>query len=297
MASSPITTWKLEGEKVELVTDFFFFLGIKVTVDSECSQEIIRQLLLGRKAITNLDCVGKHTHYSTDKGQYSRDYGLPSGHAQLWKLDRKGRKPKNWCVQTVVLEKTPESPLDNKEIKPVNLKGDQTWIFTGRTDTEAEGPVVDENGWLIEKIPDAGKDWGQKEKRASEDERAGCQHQWNEHELGQTLGDGEGQGDLERCSPWGQKESDTTGQLHNNNASAIFLSVRLIICKIWILCMVWGFYGISMFLFKSLSPQNIWLPGFDLSLGQGAELYTSTTLSKASMVAKMVKNPPEMQET
>ena len=83
MASSPITTWKLEGEKVELVTDFFFFLGIKVTVDSECSQEIIRQLLLGRKAITNLDCVGKHTHYSTDKGQYSRDYGLPCGHAQL----------------------------------------------------------------------------------------------------------------------------------------------------------------------------------------------------------------------
>ena len=83
MASSPITTWKLEGEKVELVTDLFFFLGIKVTVDSECSQEIIRQLLLGRKAITNLDCVGKHTHYSTDKGQYSRDYGLPSGHAQL----------------------------------------------------------------------------------------------------------------------------------------------------------------------------------------------------------------------
>ena len=78
----PITAWQMEGEKVEVVTDFLF-VGSKITVDCDCSHEIIRQLLLGRKAITNLDCVGKHTHYSTDKGQYSLDYGLPSGHAQL----------------------------------------------------------------------------------------------------------------------------------------------------------------------------------------------------------------------
>ena len=94
-----------------------------------------------------------------------------------------------------------------------------------------------------------------------------------------------------------QKESALLGNCTTTMHQLFFLSVRLIICKIWILCMVWGFYGISMFLFKSLSPQNIWLPGFDLSLGQSSELYTSTTLSKASMVAKMVKNLPEMQET
>ena len=92
---------------------------------------------------------------------------------------------------TVVLEKTPESPLDSKEIKSVNLKGNQPWIHIGKTDAEAETPVFwssDANNWLIEKVPDAGKDWGQKEKRASEDEMAGWYHQCNGHELGQTSG-------------------------------------------------------------------------------------------------------------
>ena len=85
-------------------------------------------------------CVEKQRHYSADKGLYSQSYGLSSGHVQLWELDRnKGRTPKNWCLWTVVLEKTPLSPLDSKEIKPVNLNGDQPWIFTGRTD--AETPV------------------------------------------------------------------------------------------------------------------------------------------------------------
>ena len=97
----------------------------------------------------------------------------------LWKLDHKeGRTPKNWCLWTVVLEKTPESPLDSKETKPVNLKGDQHWIFTRRTDTEAETPVFwssDVNSWHIGKIPDAGKDWEQQQKRVSEDDTAG----WN----------------------------------------------------------------------------------------------------------------------
>ena len=88
-----------------------------------------------------------------------------------------------------MLEKTPESPLDSKEINPVNLKGDQAWIFPGRTDTEANAPVFwssDGNRWLIGKVPDAEKDWGQKKKRASEDEMAGRHHQYNKHELGQT---------------------------------------------------------------------------------------------------------------
>ena len=92
-------------------------------------------------------------------------------------------------------EKTPESPLDSKEIKLVNPKGNQPWIFIGRTDAEVEAPVFcspDAKGWLIGKVPDAGKDWGQKEKRVSEDEMAGGHLQYNEHELGQTPGDGEG---------------------------------------------------------------------------------------------------------
>ena len=159
-------------------------------------------------------CVKKQRHYSADKGQYSQGYGLPSGHVRLWELDcKEGRKPKNWCLQTVVLEETPESPLDSKEIKPVNLKGDQPWIFTGRTDAdaEAEAPVFwssEVHSWLIGKVPDAGKDWGQKEKKVSEDEMAGWHHWYNEHELGQTLGDGEGRGGLVSCSPWGWEELD-----------------------------------------------------------------------------------------
>ena len=83
-------------------------------------------------------CIEKQRHYSADKGPYSQGYDLPSGHVQLWELDHKeGGASKNWCLRTIVLEKTPESPMDSKEIKPVNLKGDQPWIFTGRTEDEA----------------------------------------------------------------------------------------------------------------------------------------------------------------
>ena len=114
--------------------------------------------------MTNLGSVLKSRHSSADKGLYSQGYGLPNGHVQLRELDRKeGGAPKNWCLLTVVLEKTPESPLYSKEIKPVNLKGDQPWIFSGMTDAEAETPVFwssDTNSWLIGKVPDAGKDWG-----------------------------------------------------------------------------------------------------------------------------------------
>ena len=140
-----------------------------------------------------------------------------SGHVWLWELDHKeDRTPKNWCLRTVVLEKTSESPLDSKEIKTVNLKRDQPWIFTGKTDAEA--PVFWSsavNRQLIGKVPDAGKEWGQK-KRASEHEMAGQHHWCSEHELGQILGDGEGQGGLACCSSWGLKESDTTGWLNNS---------------------------------------------------------------------------------
>ena len=121
--------------------------------------------------------------------------------------------PKNWCFWTVVLEKTLESPLDCKEIQPVHPKGKQSWIFIGRTDAEAEAPVLrplDVKSQLIRKDPDAGKDWSQEEKGTTEDEMVGWHHWFNGHKFGQTLGDSEGQGSLVCCSPRGPKESDKT---------------------------------------------------------------------------------------
>ena len=128
-----------------------------------------------------------------------------------------------------MLEKTPESLLDDKEIKSVNLKGNQPWIVIGKIDAEAETPVFwspDVKSWLIGKVRDAGKDWGQNEKRASEDELTGWHHGWNGHELGQTSGDSEGQRGLECCSPWGLKELEMTGQATeqcNKNPSSNWL--------------------------------------------------------------------------
>ena len=142
MASRPITSWQIEGEKVSVLdrvlTDFLF-LGSKITPDGNCSHEIRRPLLLGRKAMTNLDSVLKSRDITLLTTIHSQCCGLPSGHIQLWELDHKeGRAPKNRCLWTVVLEKTPESPLDSKEIKPANLKRNQPWIFTRRTDAEAQ---------------------------------------------------------------------------------------------------------------------------------------------------------------
>ena len=116
---------------------------------------------------------------------------------------------KNWCFWTVVLVKTLKSPLDFKDINPVNPKGNQPWIFIGKT--EAEVPTLwppDVKSWLIGKVPDAGKDWGQEEKGTTEDERVGWHHQLNGHASKQTLRNGEGQGSLACCSPWGRKQSD-----------------------------------------------------------------------------------------
>ena len=131
MASSPITSWQIDGENLETVTDFIL-LGYKITVNSYCSHKIKRCLLLGRKVMTNLDRVlKKQNHHFGDKGLSSQSYGFPRSHVQMWELDNKeGWALKNWCFHTTVLEKTLESPLDCKEIKPVNLKGNQLWIFT-----------------------------------------------------------------------------------------------------------------------------------------------------------------------
>ena len=117
--------------------------------------------------------IKKQRHCFANKGPYSQSYGFSSSESWMWVLDNKGWTMKNWCFQTVVLEKTLEGPLDCKEIKPVNSKWNQPWIFIGRTDVKAEAPIFwppDAKSWLIEKDPDAGKDWRQKEKGMAEDE-------------------------------------------------------------------------------------------------------------------------------
>ena len=166
MASSPITSWQIDRENVE--TDLFFLCS-EITVDGDCSHEIKRHLLLGRISMTHLDSVfKKQKHHFADKDPYSQSYGFSSSHVWKWELDHKESwVPKNWCLQTVVLERTLESPLDSKEIKPVNPKGNQPWIFIGRTDAKTEAPILwppNAKSWLIGKDPDAGKDWGQEEK-------------------------------------------------------------------------------------------------------------------------------------
>ena len=135
----------------------------------------------------------------------------------MWELDYKESWAlKNWCFWTVVLEKTLESPLDCKEIKAVNTKRNQSWIFIGRTDAEAETPILwptHSKNWLIVKDPDAGKGWRQ-EKGTTEDEMVGCHHLLDEHESEQAPEVGDRQGGLVCCSPWGHKESDTTERLN-----------------------------------------------------------------------------------
>ena len=204
--------------KLETVADFIF-LGSKSTADGDCSHEIKRRLLLGRKSITNLDSILKSKDITLPKKVlFSQSYGFSSSHVWMWELDYKESWAlKNWCFWTVVLEKTLESHLDCKESQQVRPKGNQSWIFIGRTDAEAEAPILwppDMKNWLIWKDPDAGKDWKQEEEGMREDEMVGWHHQLNGHEFEYTSGAGNGQGGLACCSPWGCKESDTTERLN-----------------------------------------------------------------------------------
>ena len=139
----------------------------------------------------------------------------------MWELDHKEIwAPKNSCFWTVVLEKTcwgVESPLYFKEINPVNRKGNQSWIFIGRTDAEAEATILwppDAKNWLTGRDPDAGKNWGQEEKGTTEDEMVGWHHWLDGHGFGWTPGVGDGQGGLACCGSWGRKESDMTERLN-----------------------------------------------------------------------------------
>ena len=160
--------------------------------------------------------IKKQRHYFVNKGLSSQGYGFSSGHVWMWELNcEESWAWKNWYFWAVVLEKTLESPLDCKEIPPVHPKGDQFWVFIGRTDAEAETPVLwppDVKKWLIGKDTDAGRDWGQEEKGETEDEMAGWHHQLDGHEFDD--GDGDGQGGLACCSSWSGQESDTTEQLN-----------------------------------------------------------------------------------
>ena len=183
MASSPITSWQLDGETV---ADFIFW-GSKITADGDCSHEIKRRLLLGKKVMNNLDSILK-----------SRDITLPTKVCLVkalvfpvvmygCELDYKESwVPRNWCFWTVMLEKTFEGPLNCREIQPVHPKENQSWIFIGSTDVEAETPILwppDVKNWLIGKDPDAGKDWRQEEKGTTEDEMVGWHYQLNGHVL------------------------------------------------------------------------------------------------------------------
>ena len=128
-----------------------------------------------------------------DKDPYSQSFGFSSSHVWMWELDHKeGSALKNWCFWSVVLEKTLDSPMDSKEIKPVNSKGNQSWIFIGRTDAEAAAPILwppDAKSWVLGKDPDAGKDWKQKENGVAENEMVRQHHRLNGHEFEQTLED------------------------------------------------------------------------------------------------------------
>ena len=132
--------------------------------------------------------IKKQRHCFANKGPSSQGYGFSSGHVWMWELDcEESWALKNWCFWTVVLEKTLESPLDCKEIQPVHPKGDQSWVFIGRTDAEAETPILwppHAKSWLIRKDPDAGRDWGQEEKGMTEDEMAGWHHWLDGHDFG-----------------------------------------------------------------------------------------------------------------
>ena len=186
MASGPITSWQIDGETVERVTDFILG-GSKITADGDCSHEIKRCLLLGRIYDQLRQHIKKQKRYFANKGPSSQGYGFSSGHVWMWELDcEESWAPKNWCFWTVVLEKTLKSSLDSKEIQPVHPKGDQSWVFIGRTDAEAETPILwplDVKNLPIGKDPDAGIDWKQAEKGMTEDEMVGWHHLLNGHEF------------------------------------------------------------------------------------------------------------------
>ena len=186
MSSGPITSWELDGETMETVT--YYFWGLQ----NHCRwwlQPWNRKTFAPWKKSydKHRQHIKKQRHDFANKGPSSQGYGFSSSYVWMWELDHKwGWAPKNWCFQTVVLEKTLESALDCKKIQPDHPKGNQSWMFIGRTDAEAKTPVLwppDGKNWLIGKDPDAGQDWRQEEKGMTEDEMVGWHHWLNRHEF------------------------------------------------------------------------------------------------------------------
>ena len=220
----------VSGNSVRL---FFFF----------CGGAPISLQPWNKKTLThwnkNYDQPGEHIkkqrHYFANKSPSSQRYGFSSSHVWMWELDgEESWVLKNWCFWTVVLEKTLESPLVCKEIQPVHPKGDQSWVFIGRTDVKAETPILwppDAKNWLIGKDPDAGKDWEQEEKRMTEDEMVGWHHRLDGHGFGWTPGVGDGQGGLACCV---QFMGDWATELNWNLINLI--TQRLIMWKMSCFC-------------------------------------------------------------
>ena len=188
--------------KKETVRDFI--LG-----DSKITQMVTAAMKLKDACSLGKTLWRKQRHHFADKGLYTQSYGFSSSHVWMWELNHKeGWMLKDWCFWTVVLEETLESSLDCKEIKAVNPKENQTWIFIGKSDAKAEAPVPwpsDFKSWLIRKDPDAGKNWRQEEKGTVEDKVIQWHHWLNGHEFERAPGDDEGQGSLACCSPWVSK--------------------------------------------------------------------------------------------
>ena len=200
-------------------SDRLIFLGCRITADDDCSRDIKRRLLLERKVMTNLDSTLKN-----------RDITLPTKvhlvKAMVFQIVMYGceswtiKKPEHRKIDAFELwcwRRTLENPLDSKEIRPVNSKGNWYWTFIGRTGAEAEAPVLwpsDANDWLIWKDPDAGKDRRQDKKGTTENEMVEWHHRLDGHKFEQALGVGDGQEGLACCSPWGHKKSDTIEQLN-----------------------------------------------------------------------------------
>ena len=189
--------------------------------------------------MTNLESILKSRNITLPTKVHLIKAGFPSSHVWIWELDyEESWAPKNWCFWTVVLEKTLESPLDCKKIQPVHPKGNQSCVFIGRTDPEAETPILwppHAKSWLIGKDSDAGRDWGQEEKGTTEDEMAGWHYWLDGRESEWTLGVGDGQGGLVCCDSWGRKESDMTEWLNWTDTAFKWYSTPLILLWSYIL--------------------------------------------------------------
>ena len=204
----------MDGETVETVADFIFG-GLQNHCRWWLQPWNWKTLTPWKKSYDQH--IKKQRHYFANKGPSGQGYGFSSSHVWMWELDcEESWAPKNWCFWTVVLQKTLESPFDCKEVQLVHPKGDQSWVFTGRTDAKAETAILcppHAKSWLIGKDSDAGRDWRQ-QKGMTEDEMVGWHHWLDGCEFDWTPGVGDGQGGMTCCDSCDRKESDTTEQMN-----------------------------------------------------------------------------------